>query len=128
LHPDVVAAIAATPSEHLTFLTTAHGKPFSGGGFTRWFREECEAAGIRGFSVHGLRKAACRRLAEAGCTEKQIAAISGHRTLAEVARYTMAAEQPTLARAGMDKMRTPTVKHAYPDCQTVAYGTENKGK
>ena len=37
--------------------------------------------------THGLRKAAARRLAEAGCTEKQIAAITGHTTLKEIARY-----------------------------------------
>ena len=75
LHPDLVAAIAAGPSGHLTFLTTANGKPFTAGGFTHWFRQQCRAGGIQGFSPHGLRKAACRRLAEAGCTEKQIAAI-----------------------------------------------------
>jgi integrase len=34
--------------------------------------------------THGLRKAAARRLAEA----KQIQAITGHKTLAEVERYT----------------------------------------
>ena len=31
-------------------------------------------------SPHGLRKAMCRRLAEAGCSASQIAAISGHKT------------------------------------------------
>jgi len=38
--------------------------------------------------AHGLRKAALRRLAEAGSTTKQIAAVSGHRSLAEIERYT----------------------------------------
>jgi integrase len=41
-------------------------------------------------SVHGLRKAACRRLAELGCSANVIAAISGHATLREVSRYTAA--------------------------------------
>jgi phage terminase large subunit GpA-like protein len=35
-----------------------------------------------GRSAHGLRKAACRRLAEAGCSDSVIAAISGHKTRA----------------------------------------------
>ena len=69
----------ATPSEHLTFLTTRDGSPFSPAGFGNLFRDWCNEAGLpRGLSAHGLRKACCRRLAEAGCSEKQIAAISGH--------------------------------------------------
>jgi hypothetical protein len=39
----------------------------------------------------------CRRLAEAGCSASQIAAISGHATLHEVARYTKAADQRRMA-------------------------------
>ncbi len=110
LHPDLLEAIAATPSDTLLFLTSPAGERFSAKGFTCWFRQQCDAAGVRGFSAHGLRKAACRRLAEAGCTEKQIAAISGHKSLGEIARYTKAADQAILARAAMDKMRTSTVK------------------
>jgi len=51
--------------------------------------------------VHGLRKAICRRLAEAGCTAAQIAAISGHKSLAEVQRYIEAASQQRLAEAAI---------------------------
>ncbi|WP_143296016.1 tyrosine-type recombinase/integrase, partial [Acetobacter sp. DsW_059] len=54
-------------------------------------------------SPHGLRKAAGRRLAEAGCTPHQIAAILGHKTLAEVMRYTRSAEQKKMAQEAMDK-------------------------
>ena len=53
-------------------------------------------------TVHGLRKAACRRLAEAGCSASIIASISGHSTLREVSRYTAAAEQVRLARQGIE--------------------------
>jgi hypothetical protein len=54
-----------------------------------------------GRSPHGLRKAACRRLAEAGCTANQIAAVSGHRDWREIEHYTDAAEQAGMARRGM---------------------------
>jgi integrase len=54
--------------------------------------------------THGLRKAAARRLAEAGCTEKQIAAITGHTTLKEIARYTKAADQERLAIDAISKL------------------------
>jgi hypothetical protein len=42
-----------------------------------------------------------RRLAEAGKTEKQIMAVSGHKTMKEVARYTEAADQKRLAKDAM---------------------------
>jgi hypothetical protein len=51
----------------------------------------------------GLRKAALTRLAEVGCTVHQIAAISGHKTLREVQRYTEKAEQAKLAREAMER-------------------------
>lgn len=115
--PELEAALDAAPSGHLTFLTTAHGKPFSSAGFGNWFREQCDAAGLRGFSAHGLRKAGCRRLAEAGCSAMEIAAWSGHRTLGEVARYTRAADQVAMARAATIKLRTKIVKPDEPECK-----------
>jgi integrase len=78
MHPDLVAIIAATPSGHLTFLTTTIGGPFAATTFTHWFRRECDKAGLPHCSAHGLRKAAARRLAEAGCTAHEIGAITGH--------------------------------------------------
>jgi len=60
-------------------------------------------------AARGLRKAACRRLAEAGCSANVIASISGHTTLTEVARYTKAADQERMARDGTAaKSRTET--------------------
>lgn len=53
--------------------------------------------------AHGLRKAAARRLAEAGCSANEIMAITGHKTMAEVERYTRAAGQERLARAALQK-------------------------
>ena len=99
VHPHLQAVLDATPSEHLTFLVTATGKPYGGNHFSESFREWCDAAGLpKHCSAHGLRKAACRRLAEAGCSANEIAAISGHESLDEVARYTKAADQARLAR------------------------------
>ena len=49
-------------------------------------------------------KAAARRLAEAGCSVSEIAAITGHRTLKEVSRYTQAADQKTMAKAAIGKI------------------------
>jgi integrase len=102
IHPELQAALDATPKGELTFLVTAYGKGFTAAGFTNWFREQCGLAGLPlGVSAHGLRKAACRRLAEAGCTAHEIAAISGHASLQEVQRYTKAADQKRMAKSAM---------------------------
>src|SRR5262249_505658 len=98
------AVLDATASEHLTFLTTATGKPFSGNHFGETFREWCDAAGLpKRCSAHGLRKAACRRGAEDGCSANELMAYTGHATMKERARYSKAADQAGLARNAMAK-------------------------
>jgi|SoimicmetaTmtLPC_FD_contig_51_3108290_length_1312_multi_3_in_0_out_0_2 integrase len=94
-------AINATPSEAMVFLLNEHGKAFTAKGFGKWFTAQCQRVGLTGLSPHGLRKAACRRLAEAGCSANEIAAISGHASLREVERYTKAADQARMARNAM---------------------------
>jgi integrase len=102
IHSELRAVLDATPAEHLTFLVTPRGQTYSANGFSKWFRDQCDAAGLpKRCTAHGLRKAACRRLAEAGCSANEIAAISGHRTLKEVERYTRAVDQAKLARNAM---------------------------
>src|SRR5205085_10838889 len=54
--------------------------------------------------AHGLRKAALRLLAEHGSTTKEIAAVSGHRTLSEIERYTDRADQARLSRAALKRI------------------------
>ncbi len=114
LHSELRAVLDATPSDHLTFLTVRGGRQFHPDAFTHWFKRKCGQAGLPArASVHGLRKAACRRLAEVGCSANVIAAISGHATLREVSRYTAAADQVRLARQGMEALtRTKTGKLA----------------
>jgi integrase len=100
---------AAAPSEHVTFLINERGGSFTAKRFGQWFTDRCVRIGLKGCSPHGLRKAACRRLAEAGCTAPEIAAISGHKSLNEVARYIAAADRARLARNAVAKTRTSSV-------------------
>ena len=73
--------------------------------------EAAHAAGLpSNSSPHGLRKAACRRLAEAGCTPHEIMAITGHKALSEVETYTRDVRQMFLAQRAMDQVVT-----AFPD-------------
>ena len=100
------ATAHAEASANLTFLLTDQGRPYTAAGFGNWFRDQCRAAGLHGCSAHGLRKAAARRLAEAGCSTHEIAAITGHASLKEVARYTEAVDRKRLAQSAMAKIRT----------------------
>jgi integrase len=105
VHPDLAQVIAATPlTGHSTFLVTEYGKPFSPAGFGNRFREWCNQAGLPHCSAHGLRKAAATRLAECGASPHEIMAITGHRTLEEVERYTRAAQKSGLADTAMAKL------------------------
>ena len=104
VHPHLRTVLNATPSAQLTFLVTATGKPYGGNAFTEQFRNWCDAAGLpKRCKPHGLRKAACRRLAEVECSGLEIMAISGHATLKELVRYTKGADQAKMARNAMAK-------------------------
>lgn len=97
LHPVLREALAAWPRSHMMVLTTAYGKPFSVKGLGNKMAKAIAGAGLPERCVaHGLRKAAARRLAEAGCSANEIASITGHASLAEVSRYTRAADQRKL--------------------------------
>jgi integrase len=105
IHPELARALAAHEQAHLMILTTQFGRPFSRKGFGNWMAKRIAEAGLPDECVtHGIRKAAARRLAEAGCTEKEIASITGHTTLKEVARYTKAASQSKLADRAMARL------------------------
>lgn len=100
--PPLAESILATPSGGLVFLLSEHGRPFSVKGFGNKVRQWCDEAGLPQCSAHGLRKAAARRFAEAGCSNQQIKSWTGHTTDSEVARYTAAASQQTLSDAAAE--------------------------
>lgn len=95
--PPLAASILATPSKAMIFIVNGHGRPFTRKGFGNKFRTWCDEAGLPECTAHGLRKAASRRFAEAGCTNQQIKSWTGHTTDSEVARYTAAADQKLLS-------------------------------
>lgn len=106
LHSELKRTLDGLPKDNLTFIMTAYGRPMTEAGFTQWFGKCVVDAGLPpDLSPHGLRKAAARRLAEAGASPHQIAAITGHASLKEVQRYTNSASQPILAKAAMKLLR-----------------------
>jgi integrase len=104
VHPLLKVELDKTPLG-MTYLLTMYGNPFSKEGFSAWFVERAKEAGLSGRTPHGLRKAAGRRLAEAGCSGKEIAAVLGHSSLAMVETYTRSADQGRLADQAMTKLK-----------------------
>jgi len=100
IHPALARALKAGPvvgMQHL--ITDARGRALRG------LTHLMLRAGLPPrCTAHGLRKAALRRLAEAGSTTKEIAAMSGHQSLREIERYTARADQARLAQAAVEKL------------------------
>lgn len=89
---ELQAVIARTRDIAPTFLLTQYGKPFTDAGLGNYFADAATEARV-GFRLHGLRKAFCVFWAEKGHSTHEIAAMAGHTTLAEVARYTRDADR-----------------------------------
>jgi integrase len=76
---DAAAAVKSGP----IILISTDKRPWTSDGFRSSWRKACEKAGIADITFHDLRGTAVIRLALAGCTEPEIATITGHR-LAQV--------------------------------------------
>jgi integrase len=105
IRPELQSVLDASPLGEKTFLVTEFNKPYTSNGFANWFRRRCDDAGLPHCSAHGLRKAAATRLAEAGASEHEIMAITGHTTSKEVSRYTKATRQKVLAEQAFDRFK-----------------------
>lgn len=82
----------------VTILETVRGMPWIPVYLSRTLPAELAKIGLPdALGLHGLRKLTAVRLAEAGCSAHEIAAITGHRTLAMVQHYTKGVNQRTLA-------------------------------
>ncbi len=119
VHRELRAILDVWPRRHVMMLVTNRGASFSKESFGNWFAKSIASAGLPDRCVlHGLRKAAARRLAEAGCTTHQIASITGHESLEEIERYTKAAGQKNLAKAAMKRLEEQTVDTPFPNPNT----------
>jgi integrase len=112
LHPELRAILAVPKREHVALVVNGWGRAFTVKGFSAWMREAITAAGLPlDAQPHGLRKAAGRRLAEAGCSANEIMAILGHKSLVEATRYTREADQVRLASAAIERLTTGQNRH-----------------
>lgn len=106
LHVDLVPVLAAISDKHLTYLATKYGgRSRSSKAFTNYIIDAAKNAGLPPHrSAHGLRKAICIRLAEAGCDALRIMAITGHQSLAEVQTYIAGVNKLKLAYEAIDSL------------------------
>ena len=107
IHTRLREILAEIPRNSTHILTSALGRPWKEFGFsTAWQRTLArkQLTAIREFGLvfHGLRKSAAVKLAEAGCTDAEIAAITGQ-TRQMVEYYTKGVDQKRLAVAAMRK-------------------------
>ena len=104
IHPEFQSVLDTIKHGHLNFITTERGAARSEKAFTNWIIGAARDAGLPPHrSPHGLRKSACIRLAEAGCSASEIMSITGHRNLAEVETYVREANNKKLADSAMTK-------------------------
>ena len=103
-------ALDATARTSPVILLSSEGRPWTSDGFRSSWRKACKACGVSGVTFHDLRGTAVSRLALAGCSEAEIATLTGH-TLNDVrsildAHYLN--RDPALAIEAIRKLETRT--------------------
>lgn len=81
----------------LTFLTNAHGQPFTTDGLGNRMRKWCDAAGLPHCTAHGLRKAGATIAAENGADYELLKAIWGWTTAGQANHYVRSASRTRIA-------------------------------
>lgn len=107
--PPLREALDAGPLGATLLLETRDGEAFTPKGFYGLMKKACIKAGLSHCSPHGLRKSAARRCREAGCSDDEGMAITGHKTVKEYRRY--AGEDPRGDRAD-SAMRKVMANHS----------------
>lgn len=103
-HPELRKEIARRQSGE-PLLANTLGRPFTSEALGQFMADAIDAAGLPDDCVvHGLRKTAARKLAEAGCSEDEIMAITGHTTSAMVRLYVRGARRAKMAESAMKKL------------------------
>jgi len=102
---DLSRELAQLPASQMMLIAHGdHGKGYSPDSLGNWFHDRCRDVGLDHCSLHGLRKAGARRLAEHGATEWEVMAFLAHRTAKEASRYVAAANRTKLTTSGMVKL------------------------
>jgi integrase len=96
-HKKLKAILDGTPRHSEFILTSRYGSGYTAGGLREMITAAATQIGAAGYTAHDLRCNAANALAEAGCTDKEIMAVTGHRTFKEAQKYTAKVNQKKLA-------------------------------
>jgi len=101
---------AAKAKQSPLILTNSEDKPWTADGFRSSWRKACARAGIVGVTFHDLRGTAVTRLALAGCTEAEIATITGHslRDVRTILDSNYLSRDPALGESAIRKLERGT--------------------
>jgi integrase len=104
------ALLDATTKRSPLILVSTDSKPWTADGFRSSWRKACAKAGIAGVTFNDLRGTAVKRLALAGGTEAEIAAITGHslRDVRSILDSHYLHRDPALAEAAIRKLEART--------------------
>jgi integrase len=100
--PETQEALDAMPVTH-SLVVSERGTPFTVESLGNRMRKWCRAAGLPHCSLHGLRKAVARRLAEGGATDAEGQAVTGHKKATTFQHYRAKADRKLLADRAMAK-------------------------
>jgi integrase len=101
----LLAALQETPRVNGHMLNGTRGKPMGKDWLSDLIKARLAEIGAPQYVPHGLRKNAIVALAEAGCSDHEIMAVSGHRDLSMVQLYTRAVRNYKLAKSAVEKRR-----------------------
>jgi integrase len=106
------AALDATAKRGPIILTSTGDKPWTSDGFRASWRKACSKAGVVGVTFSDLRGTAVTRLALAGCTEAEIATITGHslRDVRSILDAHYLHRDPALAESAIRKLESTLQK------------------
>lgn len=104
VHPFLAETLKTVRDGAFTFLGTEQGKARTSSGLGTAMRKWCDKAGLSLCSAHGLRKAICRRIIEAGGQPHELMSVSGHITLAEAQRYSETFGRKTMADSAIARL------------------------
>ena len=111
--PPLAETLAIGTTGDLAFIIGAEGEPLTKETFGNYFREACNAAGVKK-SAHGVRKLSATRAAEAGATVAELEAMFGWEGGAMASLYTRSANRKRLSAQGGEKMGTSIARTLIP--------------
>src|SRR5262245_35786082 len=99
IDPNLQPILDQTPRINEYILNSERGRPFAtSNGLARAIKRTLKEIGVEDHSGHGLRVSAACALKEAGCSDDEVAAITGHTNMKTLRIYLKEVDRQQLAR------------------------------